>query len=337
MITSKSFLCIICLFLFVHGGHRIAIMDIEYTGLTAGQGVMITDKIRDEVGGRDVFVAISRSDMRSIMEESQFHTSGVVRGEDLVEMGSIYGAEYIVVGSGVAEGGRFQISLRVVNVSTGEEITVTEANPTTFSAFLDETIPVAVNRLETLVKKRVYGKLALKTTPPNAEVSLRGTSVGKTPFESDFLSPNTYPISLSLRGYETVYDTLSVAAGAVREYSYQMIPIDEIVSSEEHGRQDVSRERFGRGRRPVRIGLSVVSAGFLIGGIISNNEMEDDIDTQQGLIEELSGTTDPHRRSQLKHEIRDLDGWINDFERQRNIFYSISGAAALGLTLTFVF
>lgn len=127
----------------------IAVLDLEAKGVSEMQASVLSDRLRSELFDTDTFRVVEREMMQEIFREQNFQMSGCVSTECIVEAGKIMGVEQIIGGSVSKFGSILTVSVRIVDVETGEIVN---------SAVIDHT----GNIEEILVKgmKKIAQKLA---------------------------------------------------------------------------------------------------------------------------------------------------------------------------------
>jgi hypothetical protein len=99
----------------------LAVSEFEATGVSEDEAKIITGRLRAELINTGAFRIMERSQMKEIMKEQGFQSSGLCNtSECTVEMGEILGVEQLVVGQIGKIGTMFTISARIISVETGE-------------------------------------------------------------------------------------------------------------------------------------------------------------------------------------------------------------------------
>lgn len=104
----------------------MAIADLTAYTLSAGEAKTLTEKLHSALVDTKYFRILSRSDMKNVLEAQKFSRSNMCDDSQcLVEMGKLLSVSKIVGGSVGKVGNTFSLTLRLVNVETGEtQITV---------------------------------------------------------------------------------------------------------------------------------------------------------------------------------------------------------------------
>lgn len=129
MKKTKSMYCkisdilILILIMAVLSTAKNNIAIIEFTGtLNKSEAGILTDKTLSLIANSGKYKIIERSMMAEILKEQQFQQTGCTSSECAVEVGQILGVENIVFGSVGKLGAIYSISLRLIDVATGEVI-----------------------------------------------------------------------------------------------------------------------------------------------------------------------------------------------------------------------
>jgi len=99
----------------------IAVMPLAAQGVDAASGLVVTDALSDQLLAEGKVRVMERSQMEKILKEQGFQQSGVCDGTDCaLAAGKLLAIDRMVVGSLGKLGESFTLSVRVVDVATGE-------------------------------------------------------------------------------------------------------------------------------------------------------------------------------------------------------------------------
>jgi|GEM_PF-5029844 len=100
----------------------ISVMDLNVTsGVSAGEAVMLTDKLLNELVNNGAYKVVERSKRDEILKEQGFQQTGACdQGRCLVEAGQLLGVQKMVGGTIGRLGEVYAVELRVMDVKTGE-------------------------------------------------------------------------------------------------------------------------------------------------------------------------------------------------------------------------
>jgi TolB-like protein len=100
--------------------NQIAVLNLEAVGISEMESVTLSDRLRSELIKHDVFTVIERNAMETILEEQGFQQSGCTSDECAVEIGKLLNINQICAGSVGKVGSLYTISLRLIDVQSGE-------------------------------------------------------------------------------------------------------------------------------------------------------------------------------------------------------------------------
>lgn len=128
----------------------VAVATLEHKeGVTEGEAGVITDNLAARLQQRGEFRVMERSQMQSILKEQNFQQSGVCDGSECaVQIGKLLGIDKMVVGSVGKVGSVYSLSLRLVEVESGEALRTTSRNRKgAIEDVLTDLLPLAVEDL----------------------------------------------------------------------------------------------------------------------------------------------------------------------------------------------
>ena len=99
---------------------RIAVMDLEANNVPVVTASTMSDLLRNDLYISNAYVLIEKSQMEKILKEQMFQQTGCTSTECAVEIGKILNATQMVVGSISTQGIEYFITVKVVDVETGE-------------------------------------------------------------------------------------------------------------------------------------------------------------------------------------------------------------------------
>ncbi|MCK4641765.1 MAG: DUF2380 domain-containing protein [Candidatus Marinimicrobia bacterium] len=98
----------------------VAVLDLEGKGLTELEASILTDRLRHELFQTGRYRVVERDMMGEIIDEQGFQLSECTSTECMVEIGRLLGVDQMVGGSVSKFGSMYSISVRLINVETGE-------------------------------------------------------------------------------------------------------------------------------------------------------------------------------------------------------------------------
>lgn len=171
---------------------NIAVNDLSGKGIKQTEAEIISERLRSELLNTGVFKVMERNDMASVLKEQGFQQTGACdEASCLVEVGQLLGVERMVAGSVGKIATMHTISLRMINVATGEIMfTVNEDYQGDLTGVLTTAVGNAARKLAggaggEIAKAAMSGKtgdLYVITTPSGASVEIDGKKVaGESP------------------------------------------------------------------------------------------------------------------------------------------------------------
>lgn len=101
--------------------HSIAILDLEASGLDAGEVKTLSDALRNNIIDQGAYTVLERSKMDVILKEQGFQASGACTNEACaVEMGQLLGVDAMVLGSVGRVGKTYSVTVRMLDIKTGK-------------------------------------------------------------------------------------------------------------------------------------------------------------------------------------------------------------------------
>ncbi len=100
----------------------VAVLTLKNAnGVSDGEAQIITDRLRIELFKTRNVEVMEREQMKVILEEQGFQTSGACSDEGcMVEMGQMLGVQYMITGSIGRLGSLYMVNCRSVNVATAK-------------------------------------------------------------------------------------------------------------------------------------------------------------------------------------------------------------------------
>jgi len=142
---------------------NVAVNDLTPKGVDKSSAEIISDRIRSELMNTGLFRVMERTEMKSILQEVDFQRSDVCDVNScIVEMGQLLGVDRMVAGSIGKIGSIFTLSLRIINVATGEIL---------FN--VDEDCPCPIEDLLSISAKNAVSRLAQSVGEDAAVRALR--------------------------------------------------------------------------------------------------------------------------------------------------------------------
>jgi len=190
----------------------IAVLPFDAAGISSEEASILSDRLSSEIYKTGTFIVVERSKMEEVLNEQGFQQSGCVSSECAVEVGAMLGVGSMVVGSVGKFGSLYTVSVRLVDVGSGEvKAQVSRDVSGSIETLLLKTMtevaaelsgkkikeePIAVPE-----KKIIKPYIDITSNPSSALVLLNEDTLGLTPYRERF-SPGTYVFTLVKPGYK---------------------------------------------------------------------------------------------------------------------------------------
>lgn len=199
----------------IESQQSIAISDLSARGMTVDEAAIISDRLRDEILATGKFRVMERSMMDEILKEQALQQNGACNtSECQVQMGRLLGVDKLVVGSTGKLGNLYSVSVRLLNVETGEiELSLTEDHAGAIEGLVSGPLKILAAKL---AGKAVPYLPAAATPPPQA---LNGPRVITTP--QQVATPGSYTLAPAPRGFPGTDLTWHLKLSET-----QLVPID---------------------------------------------------------------------------------------------------------------
>ena len=155
---------------------NVAVLPLSSQGVDSASAQVLTDALSDELLKSGKVRVMERSQMAEVLKEQGFQNSGSCdQSECAVQMGKLLGIEEIVVGSLGRFGNTYTVSLRGVDVATGEVVaSVRKLQKGEMDAILTDLLPSVAQELATRLSGGTPAKdssaVAAKSIPEPAPV-----------------------------------------------------------------------------------------------------------------------------------------------------------------------
>jgi len=106
----------------------LAILDLDGIGISQSEAIALSNRLRNEIFSLGRARVVERGMMQSILEEQEFQELICNTDECMVTVGQLLGAEQIVGGSVSKIADYYTVSVRMINVETGEVIRVADVD-----------------------------------------------------------------------------------------------------------------------------------------------------------------------------------------------------------------
>ncbi len=183
---------------------RVAILDMELTGMDSSMIPIFTNRFRAELITTDEFDVMERNRMEEILQEQGFQQTGACTSDEcLVEAGRMLGVARMIAGSVGKVGTLFTITARMIDVETGRILlSVTEDTPKPVENVLTESLKNTAEKLSVQAaaaddKLTGFGSLSITSDPVGARIFLDGKILPDvTPFVIDSIATGVHVLRL---------------------------------------------------------------------------------------------------------------------------------------------
>jgi formylglycine-generating enzyme required for sulfatase activity/TolB-like protein len=98
----------------------IAVLDFEPQGIPQSEVRTLADRFRQELFNTGKYRVVERGKMEEILQEQGFQQTGCTSNECVVEVGKMIGVQQMIGGSIGKVGSVFSVSVRIIDIETGE-------------------------------------------------------------------------------------------------------------------------------------------------------------------------------------------------------------------------
>ncbi len=139
---------------------RVAIFDVDVLQGVNVEGPAVTDQLNMMLSELPKVKVVNRDQIKKVAEEHQVALSGMVDAADAVKLGKFLSAQYIVTGRASKIGQSLYLVMRIVDVETTEQTTVSAKAPTEhgFEAVLDRLAKPLAENIRTLQRPKIEEK-----------------------------------------------------------------------------------------------------------------------------------------------------------------------------------
>ncbi len=334
-IDFKAFVFILSILLNVTANKlHIAVNDLKAKGLDQSSVDLITDRLCGELIKTGSFRVMERSEMKNVLEEQNFQRSGICDEQScVVEMGRVLGVERMVTGNVGKVGGMHTLSLKMVDVKTGEIlISVNEDCTCQLEEVLAKSTIAIAEKLEMAIQTERFGRVKINTKPQGARVYINKKDKGATPYTGEMLIPGKYTFKLTKDNYIPLNHSFFVTKGKTVELSFHLKRTKEYKDS-----VVAVKKKAKRKKRIIRqIILGTITCGLFAGGFGTDYYyLNNDIEEKDRLVEQYNNATGNF--DYYKNEIDKIQVDIDKKKLYRNVLYGFSAAGAVGFTVSFFF
>lgn len=148
----------------------IAVTPLQAKGVSESDASVLTESLSDELLQSGSVRVMERSQMDKILTEQGFQQAACDTSECALQMGRLLGIERILVGTVGKVGGTYSVSVRMVDVTTGEVLSSSRRNA---KGAIDD---VLVTLMPQLARDLAQKSQSESEGPTNASVKEEGSS-----------------------------------------------------------------------------------------------------------------------------------------------------------------
>jgi TolB-like protein len=234
----------------------IAFLGFNAKDIPASGADILADLVRNELSISPQYTVIDRESTQALLEEAELQLSGLVDPESVVDVGRMLGVRKLMVGTIGELGQLYVITMRIIDVQTGEiERVVTEE----FVGVMEDLrrpVRVAVQKLLEIegieVDRGTY--VHVSSEPEGVGIYIDGLFEGNAPALVAVPGPGEYGVKLYSPGYQEWHQKVTVGDNSTFFVNARMLAADPDSQVDERVRalQD--------GRTSFIVGMTLYSA-----------------------------------------------------------------------------
>ncbi len=101
---------------------KLALIDFEHIGVKKSDARALSKRLTTEIVKINKYIMVERSAMEKILEEQKFQTASGNVANDVVDIGNMVGADFIIYGSISKVGSTYSVDSRIISTKTAEVI-----------------------------------------------------------------------------------------------------------------------------------------------------------------------------------------------------------------------
>jgi len=314
--------------------NNIAVNDLVGEGVDQTTAMTISERLRVELINTHAFKVMERSQMDKILQEQGFQQTGCTDNSCIVKIGQFLGVENMVIGVIGKVGSMYTISLRMVNVATGEVLyTASEDCRCEIEDVLTTSTPNIAKKLQGAVEKAVFGTLTIKTVPDSATVLINNNKIGFTSYSNDRFIPGKYSLTLRKPTYEPIAQEIEIELNKTVDLSFNLehtkVFFDSIKTAikQKHLHKLLVRQLI----------WGCLAAGVGGAGYYFNNQANNNITKENEAKANYQSAKPGADFNGLYNSYVTASNNVNNALLTRNILYGVSGALALCFVISFAF
>jgi TolB-like protein len=238
----------------------LLVLDLEARGGGGPEAQAATINVVRGLRDLDVFQVLSADDVRQLLALERTRQLSGAKGESaLGELGKALGANNAVVGSVTRAGGKFQVEIRLLDVSTQKVLNQKTLGPVSSVTEIASALPGLSQELVAPLLKDQQGYLLVRTREEGAEVLVDDTLVGSTPLKAPItLSRGLHRLQVRKDAFIAQTRSVRIEPNQTRVEDVDLVPSPDYASA--------YKDKNGRLRIAawVATGVAVVAIGAAI-------------------------------------------------------------------------
>lgn len=264
----------------------LLVLDLEARGGGVPEAQAATINVVRGLRDLDVFQVLSADDVRQLLALERTRQLSGAKGESaLGELGKALGANNAVVGSLTRAGGKFQVEIRLLDVSTQKVLNQKTLGPVATVSDIASALPGLAQELVAPLLKDQQGYLVVRTREEAVEVLVDDTLVGSTPLKTPItLSRGMHRLQVRKNGFIAQTRSVRVEPNQTRVEQVDLVPSPDYAAA--------YQDRNGRLRVGawVATGVAVVSLSAAIWlDVAAHNEYNNEFYPRQQWLLGASG------------------------------------------------
>ena len=204
----------------------LLVLDLEARGGGVPEAQAATINVVRGLRDLDVFQVLSADDVRQLLALERTRQLSGAKGENaLGELGKALGANNAVVGSVTRAGGKYQVEIRLLDVSTQRVLNQKTLGPVTSVSEIATALPGLSQELVAPLLKDQQGYLLVRTREEGAEVLVDDTLIGSTPQKSAVpLSRGLHRVQIRKDGFIAQTRSVRIEPNQTRVEDVDLVP-----------------------------------------------------------------------------------------------------------------
>ena len=264
----------------------LLVLDLEARGGGVPEAQAATINVVRGLRDLDVFQVLSADDVRQLLALERTRQLSGAKGESaLGELGKALGANNAVVGSVTRAGGKLQVEIRLLDVSTQRVLNQKTLGPIATVSDIAAALPGLAQELVAPLLRDQQGYLLVRTREEAAEVLVDDTLVGSTPLRAPLtLSRGMHRVQIRKDGFIAQTRSVRIEPDQTRVEDVDLVPSPDYAAA--------YRDKNGRARVGawVATGVAVVSISAAIWlDVAAHNEYNNEFYPRQQWLLGASG------------------------------------------------